>query len=98
MKLKSIWREAPVVLFAVTFSVIAQADENAANKAPDSYEFKVLLKNELFLDRQRDARIDAFLARLERYAESQGAKVKWKNPGRGKSFSARCVSCASCWA
>lgn len=80
MKLKDIWWEAVVVVFAVAFSVSAQAVENAANKAPDSYEFKVLLKNDEFSDQKRDAAINAFLERLERYAKSQGAKVKWKKP------------------
>jgi len=80
MKLKDIWWEAVTVAFAVVFSVSAQAVENAANKAPDSYEFKVLLKNDKFGDQKRDAAINAFLKRLEQYAKSQGAKVKWKKP------------------
>ncbi len=78
MKLKYIWWDV-VVVFAVAFSVSAQAVENAANKAPDSYEFKVLLKNDKFVDQKRDAAINAFLERFEQYAKSQGAEVTLTN-------------------
>jgi hypothetical protein len=84
MKLKDIRWEAVAIAFAVAFSVSGQAVENAASKEPDSYEFKVLLKNDKFADQKRDAAINTFLERLEQNAESQGAKVKWKKPGERK--------------
>lgn len=82
MKLVTIWWwEAVIIAVAVVSPVSAQTIENSANKAPDSYEFKVLLKNDRFDKQNRDPEINAVLERLRQNAELQGAEVDWKEPG-----------------
>ncbi|MEA3274447.1 MAG: hypothetical protein U9Q81_03970, partial [Pseudomonadota bacterium] len=77
---------AVLSLFALTLGTAdplsARAVENASEKVPDSYEFKVLLRNGAFVE--RDAAIQAFLERLEQIAEQHGATANWKTPEERK--------------
>jgi hypothetical protein len=86
------WTRSPIVtstfvtaLFTLcaTLPSTASAANTSLSETPDSYEFKLLLKNSEF-SADRDAAIDAFLKRVKTQAEAHGLSVSWKDPAKHK--------------